>query len=98
MPRGMGGCVGGFVAVTVGVKVGVGVPPKGPEGRGHAYAPRERVKAASVVKPRSIERSQIITLGIPVLNFAHAGFATVMSFVKYKPQSLPAKTCCGKLG
>jgi hypothetical protein len=26
------------------------------------------------------------------------GFAAVISFVKYKPQSVPAKTCCGNFG
>jgi hypothetical protein len=89
------------VGVDVAVAVFVGVPlgvPIGPKGRGHAYAPRPRVQSESVVLPRSIVMSQIITAGSPLLNRVHTGVAAVMSFVKYKPKSVPAKTCCGKLG
>src|SRR5690348_9823212 len=39
-----------------------------------------------------------MTLGIPVLKRAQEGEATVISLVKYRPQSVPANTCWGKLG
>src|SRR5581483_7338296 len=42
-------------------------------GSGHTYAPRLRVQAESVVAPRSICRSQIITLGMPEVNFCQTG-------------------------
>jgi hypothetical protein len=42
--------------------------------------------------------SQIITLGSPFWNRDQTGFVAVMSLVKYNPQSVPAKTCCGKFG
>ena len=60
-------------------------------------APRERVKAASVVKPRSTTRSQIITCGSPSKR-NHTGVAASMLSVKYGPQSVPANTWPGTLG
>src|SRR5436190_6466704 len=75
---------GVFVTVAVGgvpVTVGVGVPPNGALGSGHTKAPRERVKAARVVKPRSIEKSHTMTLGMPVLKRNEVGEATSMSLV-----------------
>src|SRR5438067_47055 len=90
--------VGVLVGVFVETAVGVGVCANGTSGSGQTYAPRERVKAARVVKPRSIAMSHTITLGIPALKRFHVGDAAVMSSVKYMPQSLPANTCCGKRG
>ncbi len=72
------------VEVAVGgvpVTVGVGVSVKGALGRGHTNAPRLLVNAARVVKPRSIEKSQIITLGIPLLKRVHVGGLALMSLV-----------------
>lgn len=79
--------VGVLVAVAVGADVGVFVGvtlgvPIGPSGRGHTNAPRPRVQSDSVVLPRSIVISQIITAGSPLLNRNHCGAAALMSFVK----------------
>src|SRR5207249_1225566 len=70
----------------------------GTAGSGHAYAPRPRVNTARVVAPRSTDMSQIITWGSPFSNRCHTGDAAEMSFVKYRPQSVPAKTWFGTFG
>jgi hypothetical protein len=69
------------VAVAVAVGVGVGGVPTGPEGKGHTKAPRPRVQSESVVLPRSICMSQIMTLGSPLLNRFQTGEAAVISSV-----------------
>lgn len=76
-----------LVAVTVGADVGVFVGvtlgvPIGPDVRGHAKAPRPRVQSNSVVLPRSIDISQIITAGRPLLNRDQTGVAALISLVK----------------
>src|SRR5436853_923890 len=70
----------------------------GAEGNGQTYAPRLRVQSERVVLPRSICMSQIIACGNPLSKRNHCGTAAVMSFVKYRPQSVPANTCCGYFG
>jgi hypothetical protein len=50
-------------------------------GSGIAHAPRDRVKSASVVAPRSIDMSQTITLGRPLVNLFHTTGDAVMSSV-----------------
>ena len=50
-------------------------------GSGIAQAPRDRVKTASVVAPRSIDSSQIITFGRPFWKWNQVGVAAVMSSV-----------------
>src|SRR5256885_8408718 len=42
--------------------------------------------------------SQIIAWGNPLSKRYQVGETAVMSLVKYKPQSVPAKTCCGNFG
>src|SRR5437763_1306861 len=42
--------------------------------------------------------SQIMAWGRPLSKRNHSGEAAVMSLVKYRPQSVPAKTCCGNFG
>src|SRR3979411_66 len=42
--------------------------------------------------------SQIIACGNPLSKRYQLGETAVMSFVKYSPQSVPAKTCCGNFG
>ena len=71
------------VAVAVGADVGVleGVPI-GPDVRGHANAPRPRVQSESVVLPRSMDMSQIITAGRPLLKRYQTGVVALMLFVK----------------
>src|SRR5579859_1189471 len=75
---------GVLVIVAVGgvpVTVGVGVPPNGPAGSGQTKAPRLRVNAASVVKPRSIWKSQTIVLGMPAAKRNHCGVGASILFV-----------------
>jgi hypothetical protein len=60
------------------VAVAVGVGLMLPLGNGKTNAPRPRVHTDSVVDPRSICMSQIITCGIPVSKRFQAGAATVM--------------------
>src|ERR1700738_4630465 len=42
--------------------------------------------------------SQIIACGNPLSKRYQLGETAVMSFVKYSPQSVPAKTCCANFG
>ena len=50
----------------------------GPEVSGHAKAPRPRVQSESVVAPRSIDMSQIITAGSPAVKRYQIGEAWSM--------------------
>ena len=50
-------------------------------GSGIAQAPRDRVKSASVVAPRSIDMSQIIVFGRPFWKCSQVGVVAVMSSV-----------------
>jgi hypothetical protein len=84
--------VGGTAAVLVApsVLVGLGVvrvpvgvgPTNGAEGSGHTNVPRLRVKAASVVKPLSMAKSQIMTFAMPLLKRSHTGEGASMLLVK----------------
>lgn len=70
------------VAVAVAVEVGVGVGvASGPLVSGKTKAPRPRVQTDSVVAPRSIDMSQIITCGMPASKRYQSGDAAVTSSV-----------------
>ena len=68
------------VAVAVAVAVGVGVA-SGPLVSGKTKAPRPRVHTESVVAPRSMDMSQIMTWGMPASKRYQTGDATVTSSV-----------------
>ena len=72
--------VGVGVKVAVAVGVGVGVA-SGALVSGKTNAPRLRVQTESVVAPRSMDISQIITCGMPASKRYQTGDATVTSSV-----------------